>query len=508
MKRDYLPIETLSAWTRLNGIAVEGVAFRKLRADDGTDKGSAIVATGSQNGGGNGERPESEESGVVAPGVTVLLRVPSDLVLSLGFVEDYAKSDRQLREVLEAVGGVGRTARGAILIFLLVQLTHSSPDYAHERHAIGLSSPWTEYVKYMPAFVLLPTFYTDEEQELLRGTSLRLAVHAKIASLEKEFEHLRRSTEGHAWCEKYWWSEDTGKLTFDDWKHVDALYRSRMVDLPRHGHAMVPCIDMANHAAEGTVKALYNEDEDGNAVLQMRDGKSLREGEEVTISYGDDKPASEMIFSYGFLDGEKATANQIFLDLDIPDDDPLKIAKKAFCKDAPGVKLSSTAIDSETGATTSWDSPIIWWACVNEEDGLDFNVLQTTDGGRELRATWKGDDVKDPGCLRELLAADPQWDIYQLRAVVLILERLETQFFVLRQTDPMVLEIHENEDMRAIFRTEVFDTVLKLRDLESSLLEKGIEDLVRERENLMASPAVSRYLTQQSGDVEEEDDFS
>ncbi|PYH99684.1 SET domain protein [Aspergillus ellipticus CBS 707.79] len=494
MKREYLAIETLSPWTKLNGIAVQGIAFRKLRAEDGTDKGSAIVATE--------ERQSGEEAG------NVLLRVPSDLVLSLGFVEDYAKSDRQLREVLEAVGEFGRTARGAILIFLLVQLTHSSPDYAHERHAIGLSSPWTEYVKCMPSSIALPTFYTEEEQELLRGTTLRLAVHAKIASLEKEFELLRQATQGHAWCEKVWWDEGTGRLTFDDWKHVDALFRSRMVDLPRNGHAMVPCIDMANHASEGTVKALYDEDEEGNAVLLLRDGKSLRAGEEVTISYGDDKPASEMIFSYGFLDAGKTSANQIFLDLDIPDDDPLKIAKKAFCRDAPGVTISNAAIDSGTGGTTKWDSPIIWWACVNEEDGLDFNVLQTTDGGRELRATWKGEDVGDPGCLRELLAADPQWDIYQLRAVVLILERLETQFFVLRQTDPMVSEIHENEDMRAVFRPEVFDTVLRLRELESSLMEKGIENLVRERETLMASPAVSSYLTQQSGDVGEEDDFS
>lgn len=139
-------------------------------------------------------------------------------------------------------------------------------------------------MKYMPSSIPLPTFYSEEELELLRGSSLRLAVHAKIASLEKEFKHLRQSTEGLDWCEKYWWDEDTGKLTFNDWKYVDALYRSRMVDLPRHGHAMVPCIDMANHAPEGTVKALYDEDADGNAVLQLRDGRSLRADEEVTIS--------------------------------------------------------------------------------------------------------------------------------------------------------------------------------------------------------------------------------
>ena len=98
MKHDYLPVETLFPWTKLNGIVVNGIAFRKLRADDGTDKGSAIVATEERSGG----EPGSDEA------QPELLQVPSDLVLSQGFVENYAKSDRQLREVLEAVGDFGR----------------------------------------------------------------------------------------------------------------------------------------------------------------------------------------------------------------------------------------------------------------------------------------------------------------------------------------------------------------------------------------------------------------
>lgn len=171
------------------------------------------------------------------------------------------------------------------MIFLLLQITHSSPDLANADHKIGVSNPWTEYMKYMPVSVPLPVFFTPEEVELLRGTSLMLAVEAKMDSLETEFEHLRQSTESISWCEKYWWGVDTGKLTFEDWKYVDTVYRSRMVDLPGHGHAMVPCIDMANHASEGTVNALYEEDKDSNAVLQLRWEKELHTGDEVTISY-------------------------------------------------------------------------------------------------------------------------------------------------------------------------------------------------------------------------------
>ncbi|RAL13203.1 SET domain-containing protein [Aspergillus homomorphus CBS 101889] len=502
MKRSYLPIETLPSWVKLNGVRIESVAFAHLTSgvDDDVDnssKGSAIVATEDRVGG---------ESALGAVDTGVLLTVPPELILSLDTVHAYAKSDRHLREVLEAVGEFGRTPRGAILIFLLIQLTHSSPDFASE---VGVSGPWTEYMKYMPAEIPLPTFYSDAEMELLRGTSLRLAVHSKLAALEKEFTLLREKTEELLpWCRKLWWDDETGKATFDDWKYVDALYRSRMVDLPTSGHAMVPCIDMANHSSEASVKALYDEDAEGNVVLQLRYGKTVRAGDEVTISYGDEKSASEMIFSYGFLDRDTTDAKQIFLDLDIPDDDPLKVVKKAFCKESPGVRVYTSAETAESTPATGWDSAIIWWACVNEEDGLDFTVLQTNDGGRELKALWKGADVRDSGHLKELLVADPHWDIIQLRAVVLVLERLETQAWVLKETDLMVSEIDDSEDMRAMFRPDIYNMIKRLRVLELNLLSQGIEDLVKRRDELMSSPSVTQYLGQSQPETVDGEDLS
>lgn len=167
------------------------------------------------------------------------------------------------------------------MIFLLVQITHSSPDLKRQ---VGVSSPWTEYIKFFPPSFPLPTSYSDEEQQLLRGTSLAAVVEAKISSLEREFLHLRESTDNIEWCREAWWEEGSGKLTENDWKYVDAAYRSRMVDLPGSGHAMVPCIDMANHISEPEVQALYDADSEGNAILQLRWGKSMHPGDEVTIS--------------------------------------------------------------------------------------------------------------------------------------------------------------------------------------------------------------------------------
>lgn len=175
-----------------------------------------------------------------------------------------------------------QTARGAILIFLLLQVTTASTDVEEK---IGVSGPWTEYVKFLPEGIPLPTFWSEAEQELLVGTSLHAALQAKLKSLAREFDHLRTATEPISWCQRFWWDEDTGNLTFDSWKLVDAMYRSRALDLPGTGHAMVPCIDMANHASGELTCALYETDVDGNGILLLREGKSLIDGEEVTITY-------------------------------------------------------------------------------------------------------------------------------------------------------------------------------------------------------------------------------
>lgn len=99
MKRDYLSLETLSAWTKLNDISVHGVAFQKIQAEDGTDKGSAIVAT---------QNKSNDETQTKGSSPEILLRIPADMVLSLQLVETHAKADRHLRDVLEAVGEFGR----------------------------------------------------------------------------------------------------------------------------------------------------------------------------------------------------------------------------------------------------------------------------------------------------------------------------------------------------------------------------------------------------------------
>ena len=197
------------------------------------------------------------------------------------------------------------------MIFILVQITHSCPSMNRE---IGVQHALSDYIMSLPP-ELLPTFWNDAERDLLSGTSLAEALDAKMSSLYREFDYLREATSSISWCQKYWWDDQDGLLEFDDWRQIDAMYRSRALEFPGVGDAMVPCIDIANHASGSNTVARYEVDSEGQALLLLLEGKSLKEGSEVTITYGDGKGACEMIFSYGFLENDMSNARAVFLSL-------------------------------------------------------------------------------------------------------------------------------------------------------------------------------------------------
>lgn len=59
-----------------------------------------------------------------------------------------------------------------------------------------------------------------------------------------------------------------------------------------------------------------------------------------------------------------ASAKIMFLNLDIPDDDPLRPAKIYVCNTAPGFRLINKA------DTVEWEGDFVWLVVVNEEDGM------------------------------------------------------------------------------------------------------------------------------------------
>lgn len=235
------------------------------------------------------------------------------------------------------------------------------------------------------------------------------------------------------------------------------MYRSRALDLPSIGHAMVPVLDMANHVADNKRKARFEVDGSKNILLVREDGASLDRGEEVNITYGAGG-ACETIFSYGFLDEGASNARELFLSLDIPLDDPLRIPKKAAAKEPPGVRIF---VDSE--GLTQWEGGLVWWAAVNEEDGLDFQVIQSGDGTRELRTLWKNEEF-NPNDLHARLAADNNFEIFRLRATVLVQERVDLQRAELLHSE----EAYAEASLRVAHNLRV--VLNRLRTLEINML--------------------------------------
>lgn len=176
-----------------------------------------------------------------------------------------------------------------------------------------------------------------------------------------------------------------------------------------------------------------------------------------------------MIFSYGFLEEDVKNARDILLGLDIPDDDPLKPAKKAISTSAPGVRL----VDSTKGGL-HWKSDYIWLICVNEEDGLDFRIAQTVDGGRELQALFRDKPLNDTSTLQSLLEESDMWEVYHLRAVSIIQDRVGEQLQTLMDTESsaQIDDAHDRGFPRQL--------ALRLRKLETDMLERFYDFLENE----------------------------
>lgn len=160
-----LPPEALMPWALLNEVAFQGVV-----PGAAVGKGGALLA---------GKKLPSKNEDLP------LMTIPHDLILSLERVLEHAKVDKDFREVLDALGDLGRvgddttspyqffsehtlipasatswatvcvrqrpqhqhvlivaqTPRGAILTFLLVQASISCPNLSER---VGVHCPFTE----------------------------------------------------------------------------------------------------------------------------------------------------------------------------------------------------------------------------------------------------------------------------------------------------------------------------------------------------------------------------
>ncbi|KAK3327526.1 hypothetical protein B0T19DRAFT_165293 [Cercophora scortea] len=440
-----LPVDALPAWALLNAAVFHDVKIATL---DG--RGCGLVCDRNLSADGTHDPP-------------TLLSVPHSLVLNAKAVEEYAKEDRNFKHLLDIAGH--NSTRDDILLFLLVQMVLASR--AHQSSVVGVSNPWTEYIKFLPQEVLVPTLWTEDERLLLKGTSLESAVNAKITALTAEFDKIQEtSSDIPCWNDLLWQSR---AVSLRDWILLDALYRSRCLELPTSGESMVPCIDMVNHST--SPNAFYDENGKDETVLLLRPGITMSAGDEVTISYGEAKSAAEMLFSYGFIDPD-ATAESLVLTLAPFPDDPLARAKLVAFGEPPKIHVA------RNNGSIQWESSFAYLMCVNEEDGLDFRVLQDTEGNRQLRVFWQDEDVTDQAAdFESLIQSHELFALLRLRVVTVVQERLQDQLDRLKSSPaPRSLPASDISTTR----DECARAASLLRQIETSILEASTEALEKE----------------------------
>ncbi|KAL7942199.1 hypothetical protein V8C42DRAFT_332823 [Trichoderma barbatum] len=461
MAHSQLPIEALPAWALLNNVDFASAEIRNI---DG--KGFGLVA-----------KHDITDVGHDASSSPAILRVPRDLILSAEAVEEYAKVDQNFKQLFEVAGH--QSTRVDIMLYLLTRIIQSKKGSSSTKGLV--STPWTEYIKFLPQTIPIPTMWTNEERELLKGTSLEAAVNAKLASLSNEYDEIcEQASDLPFWSNVFW---QTAKV--DDWILADAWYRSRCLELPRAGHAMVLALDMANHSQ--THSAYYDETSDGDVVLLPSSGSRVSSGGEITISYGQAKPAAEMLFSYGFIDHESPVKELTLHVAPLPDD-PLGRAKLRVYKGPPTVRLSLT----EQGIL--WDSPFVYLLVLNEEDGLAFRIAQDTSGERQLRLLWQDEDVTDrTGELDTLVQDHDLYQVFKLRAVAVLEERVAMQLD--RISSGFSYGATEQPQAAANQpRAECMLAAQTLRDLETQVLQGVAEALENEKARLLLDARVVSYL--------------
>ncbi|KUI52518.1 SET domain-containing protein 8 [Cytospora mali] len=320
-----------------------------------------------------------------------------------------------------------------------------------------------------------------------------------MLALAHEFDEMReKSSDIECWNAAFW---DSGLVHLTDWYLVDAWYRSRVLELPKSGPSLVPCIDMANHSNDAN--AYYEENFRDEVILLLRPGSNLEKGGEVTISYGSEKSAAEMLFSYGFID-EFSTARSLRIPLGPLPDDPLAKAKAHIFDGSPAVEIN------EASGTTVWTSAFAYLSVLNEEDGLGFRILQDEDGGRELRMFWEDKDVSDKSDSFETLISDHELcDVFKLRVNMVVYQRVQEQL------DSMSLPV--SDDSTIVSDIDNMGScnaanARTLRRIEIEILEKAITILENQRRELLALESVTAYLGSMgvseggSGEDQEADD--
>lgn len=278
---------------------------------------------------------------------------------------------------------------------------------------------------------------------------------------------------------------------------VDGWFRSRSLELPGHGVAMVPVIDMLNHSKSPNAyfDSIRGSGADGSVVIHlMPEAGTVQPNDEITISYGATKSIAEMVFSYGFVpvSSSLSDTDQVVpaatakVPLEPMEDDPLAKAKAYVLPTPPLVdlRLEKDESDSDDGGGSpqwraSWSSPWAWLACLNEEDGLHFRVARSVETSGDADSTlvlnWDDDDVTSRAAEMESIVAGHELEkVFRLRVVTVVKQGLVSIL------DDGAEALSQNGPPVGPCRQSCVDAALAVLRSERLLFELAREELAHE----------------------------
>lgn len=213
----------------------------------------------------------------------------------------------------------------------------------------------------------------------------------------------------------------------------------------------------------------------------------------MLLSYGSHKSPAEFLFSYGFLESGVDTKS-ITLPLELPGDDPYSKAKQMILKAPPMFTVSK----EPTRYKFNWTGDGVWLLTVSphSDDPLEFRLVQSNSGGRSLEASFEGKVFESASELKTILEKSELWPVYQLRALVLILGKLDEVI------DKMVVaEMERSQDQDD--PDELVSLARELRMKEGEFISAAVASLGKERDELAKNTVVQEYLAKMQREAEE-----
>ncbi|KAI1467952.1 SET domain-containing protein [Daldinia caldariorum] len=463
MEPGNFPLDEFPTWCTQNGVYLNNVQVALVDIDE---RGNGLITT---------DEIVSREDDLEP---ITLMRVPRELILSSKSIDEFALEHRYFRQLL-ALFDDGST-RMKMLLFLLYQLvlssydhyggilspsTHWTPPPPSPPGALPTDSPpwtpWTQYFSLLPSYVPAFSSFTKVAHSYLRGTSLESAVAAKMRALTREFEDIQKRLSSMP----FWGPIVEDALEFQDWCHVDALFRSRSLELPNSGTSMVPCIDLVNHSSRAN--AFYEQTSEGDMVLYLFKGCVLPAGSEITINYGHEKSAAEMLYNYGFIDPDSPVRSMTIL-LRPQQDDPIGLIKFQLFSEAfnqyPKLKLYA-----EEGVVPHWTGPFLYFLCLNEEDGLQLIPQQWPDGSQQWEVFWQGVNITGQlDTLKDLIRDHESYQVFELRVCCAVLG------FVQRELDNL-LSTRNGYSPSSRTEGDFYNGASRLKSLEADILRKCVQ---------------------------------